>query len=182
MRVALLEPQAALKNVLAAELASAGLSIVLEPSEADAVVLFVDAMVEGWESRVREAVAASHGALIVTHVGPHAPTLQGVEPLATLRRPFVITRLLEVLSAVDPVPRPRSSVADASYQTVDLVLDEHLPSFDIVTHAFATSAANLLDTWTGLAHAERIDALATYLQRYRAAVSDQLPPRMEVVD
>ncbi len=158
MRVALIEPQDPIRDVLAAGLRSAGVVVVDTPADADAIVLFVDAPVPGWATRVEEAI------------GPHPPALAGTTEHARVRRPFAIPDLVAALHGVPVAAAPvGGTVADAAQMTVDVPVEPH-PTWDIVTRAFATTASNLLDVWIDLEHAERVEAVSAFLHRYRSSL------------
>ncbi len=170
MRVALIEPQDPIRDVLAAGLRSAGVVVVDTPADADAIVLFVDAPVPGWATRVEEAIDAAHGAVVLTHIGPHPPALAGTTEHARVRRPFAIPDLVAALHGVPVAAAPvGGTVADAAQMTVDVPVEPH-PTWDIVTRAFATTASNLLDVWIDLEHAERVEAVSAFLHRYRSSL------------
>lgn len=176
MRVALVEPQAPLRDHLARLLTDGGITVVNDVADADAVVVFADAPISGWAEHVAAMLQAAHGAIVLTHVGATPPMLDASEPMAVLHRPFDPRALIDLLGRVELRPAPTSQVADAAYETVELHISDQGPGFDIVTRAFATSAANLLDVWSTLEHASRVDAIAEFLQRYRAAAAERGGP------
>lgn len=184
MRVLLIEPQPHIEAWLASELRSEGLEIAASISEANVVVAFVDAPVDGWADVVHPAFMAGVP-IVATHLGSAAPELPG-DATATLRRPFSIEALRAVIrglaarGAVTPDPartattQPASARETPSSSGGEVTAPVAVPGLSAgrATQTFAASAANLVAVWAEMPLDARTDAIAAFLERYRAASSD----------